>query len=238
MSEYSQKIPGDTQQIDLLVDQFREFLQQEDSQQPGSPDASQDQVTLFTLFTELAALKTEVKRESRQVKEATTQFGTLFDTLKDSNKLLSKELEQRQAQKNQTVFASQQAILIDVIDLYDRLGLTLRTLETYKPSWLERRLKRDLAFRQNTVQGLAMTRRRVGRILAHHDIESVSCMGKPLDPHYMRAVKIHHNKRQADGIVVGVIRRGYIRRGEVLRLAEVIVNQNKNGRKNASTPSA
>jgi molecular chaperone GrpE len=235
MSEELQTDPSDERQVEQLVDQFRAFLQQEDSQQPDSQDESPDNVTLFTLFTELAALKTEVKRESRQVKEAVTQFGTVFDTLKDNNQLLSRELEQRQTQKNQTLFASQESILVDVIDLYDRLGVTLHTLETYKPSWLERRLKRDLAFRQNIVQGLRMTRRRVGKILARHDIESVPCVGKPLDPHRMRAVKIHHDKQQTDGIVVGVVRRGYVRRGEVIRLAEVIVNQNKAERKSTDS---
>lgn len=237
MPEESQTEKSGEYQIEPLVDQFRTFLQQEGVQQSAFPDESQDSVTLFTLFTELAALKAEVKRESRQVKDAMTQFGTLFDTLQSSNKLLSRELEQRQEQKTQTLFASQQSILIDVIDLYERLGLTLRTLEAYKPSWLERRMKRDLAFRQNTVKGLAMTRRRVAKILARHDIESVSCMGKTLDPHSMRAIKVHHNKQQADGIVVGVVRRGYIRRGEILRLAEVVVNKNKTVNKNASASS-
>jgi molecular chaperone GrpE len=232
MSEEHQTDKGDEHQIDQLVDEFRTFLQQEDLPQADSPGDPQDSVTLFTLFTELAALKTEVKRESRQVKEAMTQFGGLFDTLKDSNQLLTRELEQRQSQQAQTVFASQQSILIEVIDLYERLGLTLRTLETYQPSWLERRMKRDLASRQNTVQGLSMTRRRVARLLASHDIESIPCIGKPLDPHRMRAVKIHHNKQQADGIVMGVVRRGYIHHGEVLRIAEVVVNQNKEGRDN------
>lgn len=231
MAEELQTDNGDNHQIEhqieQLVDQFQIFLQLEDSQPVDSLDGSPDGVTLFTLFTELAGLKAEVKRESRQVKEAMTQFGALFDTLKDSNQSLSRELKQRQLQKAQTLFVSQQPILVDVIDLYDRLGATLHRLETHQPSWLERRLKRDLAFRLNTVQGLAMTRRRVGKILARHDIESLPCMGRPLDPRRMCAVKIHHNKQQADGIVVGVIRRGYIRRGEVLRLAEVIVNKNR-----------
>jgi len=230
MSEELQPESGDEHQIEQMVDEFRTFLRQEGLRQTDLQGEAQDNVTLFTLFTELAALKAEVKRESRQVKEALTRFGTLFDTLKNSNQSLSRELEQRQTQKAQTLFASQQPILVDVIDLYDRLGATLRTLENYQPSWLERRLKRDLAFRQNTVQGLAMTRRRVGRILARHDIESLPCVGKPLDPHSMRAVKIHHDKQQADSIVIGIVRHGYIRRGEVLRLAEVIVNKNKAGR--------
>ncbi len=228
MSEEPQIPPDGEHQIDLLVDEFRAFLQQADS-----PDAPQDSVTLFTLFTELASLKTEVKRESRQVKEAMTQFGALFDMLKGSNQRLTRELEQHQTQQAQTVFASQQPILIEVIDLYERLGMTLRTLETYRPSWLERRMKRDLAFRQNTVRGLSMTRRRMARILASHDIEAIPCIGKPLNPHRMRAVKIHHDKQQADGIVVGVVRRGYMRHAEVLRIAEVIVNQNKKGRNNS-----
>lgn len=237
MSQESQTEKSGEYSIEQLVDQFRAFLHQEGSQPSAFSGESQDSVTLFTLFTELAALKTEVKRESRQVKDAMTQFGTLFDTLQSSNKLLSRELEQRQEQNTQTLFAGQQSILIDVIDLYDRLGMTLRMLETHKPSWLERRMKRDLAFRQNTVKGLAMTRRRVAKMLARHDIESVPCMGKTLDPHSMRAVKVHHNKQQADGIVVGVVTRGYIRRGEILRLAEVVVNKNKAANKNVSAPS-
>lgn len=211
-----------------LVAQFREFLQQEDkTQQALTEEYAKEQppVTLFNLFTELAALKNEVKRESMQVKEAVGTFGGLLDTLKNSNQQLSTELEQRQQQQKQTAFAYQIPVFNEIFDLYDSVERTLDSLLGYQPSWWEKRSKKGSEFREHTIEGLQITLRRLDKMFNRYSIEHIECVGVSLNPRTMKAVKVMENKEQANGMVLAEIRKGYIRYGETLRLAEVVVNK-------------
>ena len=213
-------------QVEQLVEQFRDFLQQENTTALHDKDNTQQSpVTLFNLFTELSALKNEVKRESMQVKDAVGQFGTLLDTLKESNQQLSAELEQRQKQKDSTAFGYRLSAIEDVFDLNDSLERTLESLKHYKPSWWEKRSKQGSVFRQDTVDGLEITVRRIKKLFQKYDIESIECLGGKLDPHRMKVVKVMEDNKQANGIILAEIRKGYERHGEVIRLAEVAVNK-------------
>jgi hypothetical protein len=74
-----------------LVARFRAYLETaatgaEEPDQAAAPD-------LFTLLAEVAALKAEVKVESRQVKAALDQFRELFDLLRQSHGRLEEELD-------------------------------------------------------------------------------------------------------------------------------------------------
>lgn len=208
----------------VLITQFSEFLQQHDTS-PETDTDEQASVTLFSLFTELAALKNEVKRESMQVKEAVGTFGGLLDTLKNSNQQLSTELEQRQKQQKQTAFAYQIPVLEELFDLYDSVERTLESLMSYKPSWWERRSKKGSTFREQTIEGLEITLRRLQKTLNHYSIEPIECVGVPLNPRTMKVVKVMESEKQDNGLVLAEIRKGYIRYGETLRLAEVAVNK-------------
>lgn len=213
-----------------LLAQFSEFLQQDDSSSALQTEAPP--VTLFNLFTELAALKSEVKRESMQVKEAVGTFGSLLDTLKNSNQQLSTELEQRQQQQQQMAFGYQIPVFKEIFDLYDSVERSLESLVNYKPSWWEKRSKKGRAFREQTIKGLEITLRRLQKMLSHYAIEPIECVGVALNPRTMKAVKVVERKKQANGIVLAEIRRGYHRYGDTLRLAEVVVNKLSNDKNN------
>jgi len=225
VEDESQLIAQPSQQTEhaTLIAQFGEFLQQE------APSVLQDEVrepvTLFNLFTELAGLKSEVKRESMQVKEAVGKFGGLLDTLKNSNQQLSTELEQRQQQQQQTAFAYQIPVFKEIFDLYDSVERTLESLVSYKPSWWERRSKKGCIFREQTIKGLEITHRRLQKMLSHYAIEPIECVGEALNPRTMKVVKVLERKKQANGVVLAEIRKGYHRYGDTLRLAEVVVNK-------------
>lgn len=142
----------DSRQIDGLVEQFRRFLEQAGDGAAGTETG--DTVDLFTLFTELSALKNEVKLESRHVKEALNQFGDLFETLRENNHQLSRELEQRQKTRAEHESSAQRPLLLEIIDLKDRLEATLLSLGNYRPAWLERRSTRTTDFHQSLREGL------------------------------------------------------------------------------------
>lgn len=225
---------GKNTEHEPLVAQFREFLQQQDTQvlinsqandQANSQDKEQPPVTLFNLFTELAALKNEVKRESMQVKDAVGTFSGLLDTLKNTNQQLSTELEQRKQQQKQTVFAYQLPVFEEIFDLYESVDRARESLANYQPSWWEKNSKKGSAFREQTIEGLEITLRRLEKTLDRYGVEAILCVGVSLNPRTMKAVKVAEDEKQANGMVLEEIRKGYIRYGEVLRLVEVVVNR-------------
>jgi len=218
----------DSDKLNHLAEQFNSFLEQNGEdvltslEQQNTP---QNSVTLYSLFSELAALKNEVKRESMQVKDAVGQFTGLLDTLRENNQQLSVELERQQNQDEKTTFAYRLPLLEDVLDLNDSLQHTLESTKKYKPSWWERRSKRALFFRQDMIKGLEITQRRINKILQQHHIDIIPCVGEKLNPHTMKAVKLIKDKKYANGRVLAEIRKGYIHQNNVIRLAEVAVNK-------------
>nr|MBP6583493.1 nucleotide exchange factor GrpE [Chromatiaceae bacterium] len=81
-------------QDQALLERLAAYLERE----PTAGDATLPEgeaPDLFTLLAELAALRNEVKLESRQVKSALDQFGDLFDTLRDANRRLQEDLDRQ-----------------------------------------------------------------------------------------------------------------------------------------------
>ena len=65
----------------VLLSRFSDWLDAaEDGQAP--PEDPAPATDLYSLFVEMAGLRTEVRTESRMVKEALDQFRGVFDTLR------------------------------------------------------------------------------------------------------------------------------------------------------------
>ena len=82
---------------ETLLDRFRCYLDSIE-EAPEEPDAAGAEADLFTVFVELAAVRNEVRTESRLVKEALDQFRGVFDTLQSSHATLEQELKRAQAE--------------------------------------------------------------------------------------------------------------------------------------------
>ena len=78
------------------------------------------------MFVELAAVRNEVRTESRLVKEALDQFRGVFDTLQSSHATLEQELKRAQADARERGQALLRPLLLDLLDLRDRLAAGLQ----------------------------------------------------------------------------------------------------------------
>jgi len=215
-----------------LLEQFENFLQQAEQLSPENNDAiekASKQIDLYQLFSELSALKTEVKKEARQQKETITHFTKILDTLQNSNNQLTQELGKAESQRKNAIIQAKKDLLEGVIDLNDRLEATLISMENFKPPFMERKASRE--FHKGVQQGLAMTLRRVEQLLNSHDITPVKAIGKAVNPHTMRVTELKEEVKQPDGIVLEEIRRGYLHQGKLFRLAEVVANKHHNNEK-------
>lgn len=204
-----------------LLDRFRDYLDQE---APASPPHAAKVPDLFSLLAELAALKNEVKIESRQVKAALDEFRGLFDTLQQSNARLDAELARQREQEVKTRQETERDLLMELLELRDRIQAGQTSMRHYRPGWLARRagVKDHL---DSLGEGQAMNLRRLDDILARRGVRPLEVVDRGFDPHTMHVVETAYESDQEDGRVLGEIRTGFTQHERLLRPAEVTVNK-------------
>jgi molecular chaperone GrpE len=191
---------------------------------PAAAGAASEEADLFSVFVELAGLRNEVRTQSRLVKEALEQFRGVFDTLQASHETLEQELKRARGEAHDREWTLLKPLLLDIIDVRDRLAAGLKPTVAAPPRWYERvwaKAKREAeaAWRE----GMRMTLRRIDRLLADRSIVTIETVGRPFDPRLAAAVATVEDPAAADGIVVEEVRPGFLWQGELLRPSEVIV---------------
>ena len=206
---------------ETLLDQFRSYLDSIDDA-PMPAEAPGAEADLFTVFVELAAVRNEVRTESRLVKEALDQFRGVFSTLQSSQATLEQELKRAQAEARERGRALLRPLLLDLLELRDRLVAGLR--QPAPPArWLDRWRRQPEPERWR--EGLGITLRRLDRILADRRVVAIEVMGRRFDPRLARVVGTTRDAAAGAGIVGEEVRAGFLWEEELLRAAEVIVNK-------------
>ncbi|OQK18090.1 molecular chaperone GrpE [Methyloprofundus sedimenti] len=216
----------EAQKTELLED-FQRYLQQ------NVPEsfASQEQPDLHTLLGELTGLKTEVKAESRQFKNTLDTLSSALETVQNDNKVLSAELAASTDRLVRQQAEMMRSMLLDMVDLYDRLSTGLDVLQNYRPvnALFKHSRQKDVRFIERFKQGQEMTLKRFEQLLQGYQVRTVNCKGQTLDPLTMKAIATEENSKFANGIVLEELRKGFLYQDQVLRLAEVKVNKIKVG---------
>ena len=213
---------SDTQK-NRLLEEFQAYLEQTDL----IHTLSAEQPDLSTLLGEMAGLKSEVKAESRHFKTTLDTLSNSLTTLQTDNKALADELalhgERLQQMRNETLHA----VMLEAIDIYDRLSAGFEVLQNYQPvsSLFSHSKKQDVRYIKSFEEGQSMTLKRFEQLLQRHNVQVIECIGKLLDPCTMSAVEIDRNPKLENGIVIEELRKGFLFEGNVLRLAEVKVNK-------------
>jgi len=212
----------DTQKAELLED-FRNYLERSKLEQASV----QEPIDLATLLSEMAGLKTEVKAESRQFKSTLDTLSEALVTVQEDNKALSAELARHGEQLKQQQREITRAMLLEIIDIYDRLSHGLEILDRYRPikSLFKRSRDQDMRFIQRFKEGQQMTVSRFEQLLQRYQVHAIDCVGQLLDPVMMTAVETGYDSTLENGIVLEELRTGFLFQGQVLRLAEVKVNK-------------
>ena len=209
-----------------ILERFRAYL---DEQPEAAPDElAENRTDLYSLFSELVALKNEVRLESRQVKTVLDEFRAVFETLQTSQGQLSNELDRARNAVPDQQRAALKPVLLELVELRDRFEAGLRILQNYRPTFWVRllsRRRRERNLLQAIAQGQDISLRRLDQILNTQQVIPLAAEGQPLDPHTMRAAELDHRPDLANGVVTEELRKGYLWRGELLRLAEVKVNR-------------
>jgi molecular chaperone GrpE len=183
-----------------------------------------EEADLFSIFVEIAGLRNETRTQSRLVKEAIDRFGGVFDTLQSSHAMLEQDLKRTRAEADSRERMLIKPLLLDIIDIRDRLAAGLKPAATARPRWYQRLLaNRQRETAEAWREGLRMTLRRIDALLADRRVIAAETVGRPFDPRIATAVATVADPDIADGIVVEDLRGGFLWHGELLRLAEVVV---------------
>ncbi len=207
-----------------LLDQLRQYLDGIETLPVPAPDPGSAEADLFTVFVELAAVRNEVRTESRLVKEALDHFRTVFGTLQSSHATLEQELKRVRAEARERGQALLRPLLLDLLDLRDRLDAALQAPVMPPSRWLDR-WRKPRAAPEHWREGIGITVRRLDRMLAERRVSRIESVGQRFDPRLARGVGARRDAGVGPGIVVGEVRAGYLWDDELLRTAEVIVSR-------------
>jgi molecular chaperone GrpE len=225
---HAQGTAADAAAKERLLNQLRQYLDGVEALPVPAPDLGSAEADLFTVFVELAAVRNEVRTEARLVKEALDQFRTVFGTLQSSHATLERELKRVQAEARERAHALLRPLLLDLLDLRDRLDAALQAQAGPPSRWLDRWLK-PRAAPEHWREGIGITARRLDRMLAERRVSRIESIGQRFDPRLARAVGARRDANVAPGIVVEEVRAGYLWDDEPLRIAEVIVSNASGG---------
>jgi len=206
-----------------LLEEFKSYLQQPHQEF----SIAQEQPDLNTLLSELTGLKTEVKMESRQFKSTLDTLSTALDTVHESNKYLTTEIKKNTERFKQEQENLIRSMLLEMVDIYDRLSTSIVALQNYQPVNLPFRHShtKDIHFIERFKEGQIMSLKRFEQLLQRHQVNTINCTGQLLDPVTMTAVETGEAPDLATGIVLEELRKGFLYKEQVLRLAEVKVNK-------------
>jgi molecular chaperone GrpE len=211
-----------------LLDRFSAWLDAAD--ETKAPDDPGETADLYSLFVEVAGLRSEVRTESRLVKDSLDQFRGVFDTLRASQTALQQELDRARADTRDQARAALRPLLLDIIDLRDRLVAALRLAGTVRPGWRDRLLRRHRSDGEAWQEGLRMTLRRLDQVLLDRRVVATQLVGLPFDPRRARVVATTADSSVTAGTVLEEVRSGFLWDDQVLRTAEVIVSKGVAGK--------
>jgi molecular chaperone GrpE len=209
-----------------LLSRFQAYL---DTAETDEPEPRTETSDLYSLFVEVAGLRSEVRTESRLVKEALDQFRGVFDMLQASQATVQQELDRARSAARDQADAALRPLLLDVIDLRDRLFAALKSASAARPGWLGRLLRRPASGDEAWQEGLRMTLRRLDQVLLDRRVVPMQLVGLPFDPRRARVVATSADRSTADGTVLEAVRAGFLWDDQVLRTADVIVSKSATG---------
>ena len=213
---------------ETLLDRLSVYLDGLDAADAEEPRPARDAEgeetrDLFSVFVEIAAVRNETRAEARLVKEALDQFRAVFETLQSSNAALERELKEAHARAREHSRAVLRPLLIDIIEVRDRLSAGLAVAPGERaPRWWARWGGGPPA-PDPWREGVAMTLRRLDRALADRRVTPIATVGRPFSPAVARVVETRDDPSVAEGWVIAESRAGFEWDGELLRTAEVIV---------------
>ncbi|MDE0219015.1 MAG: nucleotide exchange factor GrpE [Spirochaetaceae bacterium] len=216
------------------LDDFRRWLDELEEIPPAGAEQEPPSCDLHDLFAELAALRQEVRLQNREQSRAGRELANAAASYDAIDRTTRRRDEELAALERRVSRAAEDRCLLSVLDLRDALVRGREAARKLRKAGKKARRKKALQrkpFRRlrpaisGVVDGYELALRRCDRTLAQYDVHGVPALGLRFDARTMHAVETRRVADREDGVVVDEFVGGFVRDGEVLRLAEVAVNR-------------
>jgi molecular chaperone GrpE len=233
--------------IDRVLADFRSYLTGL-LEPPPAPEREAAEFDLTALVAQFTALRHDVNLQTKATRAATDQAATAIQHLSagpksppprtdDPTKPLLKVLievadalatAEKQVQKTrggvEPLFEKLTAPPTDLPKpgFFGKL-FAGKPADDPRPAVAREATEKLTALMAGVADGYAMSRRRVEKVLADYGLEPIECVGRPFDPELMEVVEAVGGTGRASGVVVEVVRQGYLWKGAVFRFAQVRV---------------
>ena len=221
------------------LEQFTRWLDELDTAPEEAaeqePDRDAPPCDLHTLFSELAALRQEVRLQNREQSRAGRELTSAAARYEAIDRVLERRDEELAAFEQRVARAAENRCLLPVLELRDALvrgrdaagrlrnaGRKGRKRRRKGARKLLRRMEPGIA---GVIEGYELAIRRCDRLLTQFGVHGVPAVGARFDARTMHAVQTRRSRQQEEGVVVEEYLSGFVRDGAVLRLAEVAVNR-------------
>jgi molecular chaperone GrpE len=138
---------------------------------------------------------------------------------------LQRELDRARGETREQRRAALRPLLLDVLDLRDRLAAALKMPAAPRARWPQRLWRRPSGQGEAWQEGLRMLLDRFDHVLQGRGVQTMRLVGQPFDPQLARVIGTAAAGSAADGLVLEEVRAGYFWESQVLRTAEVIVSK-------------
>ncbi len=206
-----------------ILSDFSQWLDTLPEDEPPAGKATVDNCDMYTLLSEFSALRQEIRFQNREQNRTTTSLAEMQNAYEKSLALFEKSAWNIETLASDIRQDAEKKTTIPFLDVRDALvrGHAACRSVIDKPRWYQRTPKNMQAI----AEGYEIAIRRFDRALSYAGISPVKTVGHPFDPKQMKAMGTQSNPDAEAGIVLAEETGGFIRNGEVIRTAEVIVNE-------------
>lgn len=224
-----------------ILEEFAEWLS-ELEEDPPRPDANEGEGgDLLDLLTEFSVLRQEVRMQNREQRRAMDAVSALSELLREKTASLDAAAGAmtRSREEAASVEASiqrmwreigearreaEKRLLLPFLDVRDALVRGMAAAAPVSGAGLFGLFRKSVPASESLRQGYEMALRKFDRALAAAGVRPLDTVGKPFDPHVMRAVDTVECPEIPAGVVQEERLGGFVRGEELLRPAEVVVS--------------
>ena len=205
------------------LEDFRQWLDAVGDEPPERQEADAADCDLRDLFAEFTALRQEIRLQNREQARAGRELAAAAERCDAAVRQAERGDETLAAFEQRVARTAEDRCLRETLEVRDALvrGRDAAVRLRDRPRLFSRR-PRGAA---GVVQGYELALSRFDRMLSRFDVRPVQTVGRPFDSRVMHAVEARRVDRTGDGVVVEELRSGFVRRDDVLRLADVAVNR-------------
>ncbi|HMA84078.1 MAG TPA: nucleotide exchange factor GrpE [Desulfosalsimonadaceae bacterium] len=217
--------PGQPEWKQKALADFSAWIEALPDTPPPGETATADSCDLYTLLSEFSALRQEIKMQNREQHRSIQTLTEMADAYQKSMTLFEKSVAGiDQLSENIRTQTEKKAVLpfLDVRDALVR-GHRASQAAIEKKRWYRPGLRGIEA----VAEGYEMAIRRFDRALSYAGITPVQALDQPFDPKTMKAIGKRSNPEKTANVVLEEQTGGFVKDSEVIRTAEVIVNDDQ-----------